>query len=57
LKPDAFRGGDGDWHRVDRGGGELVSVATSALAIVAADPGFTGVAVILLALAICLYAR
>ena len=38
-----------------RGGDELVSVATSALAIVAAELGFTGVAVILLASAICLY--
>ncbi len=38
-----------------RGGGELVSVATSGLAIVAADLGHPGVAIVLLALAICLY--
>ena len=38
-----------------RGGGELVSVATSGLAIVAADQGCPGVAIALLALAICLY--
>ena len=38
-----------------RGCGELVSVATSALAILAADLGFVGVALVLLALAICLY--
>ncbi len=38
-----------------RGGGELVSVATSGLAIVAADFGFVHVALGALALAICLY--
>jgi voltage-gated anion channel len=38
-----------------RGGGELVSVATSALAILAADLGFAGVAIVLLALATGLY--
>jgi tellurite resistance protein TehA-like permease len=38
-----------------RGGGELVSVATSGLAIVAADLGHPGVAIAVLALAICLY--
>lgn len=38
-----------------RGGGELASVATSGLAIVAADLGFVGVAIGLLALAICQY--
>ncbi len=38
-----------------RGGGELASVATSGLAIVAADLGFVGVAIGLLALALCLY--
>ncbi len=38
-----------------RGGGELASVATSGLAIVAGDLGFVGVAIGLLALAICLY--
>ena len=38
-----------------RGGGELASVATSGLAIVAADLGFVSVAIGLLALAICLY--
>lgn len=38
-----------------RGGWELVSVATSGLAIVAADRGFVAEAIGLLALAICLY--
>ena len=38
-----------------RGGGELVSVATSGLAIPAADLGFVGAAIGLLVLAICLY--
>ncbi len=38
-----------------RGGGELASVATSGLAIVAADLGFVGVAIGLLVLAVCLY--
>ncbi len=38
-----------------RGGGELASVATSGLAIVAADLGFAGAAIGLLVLAICLY--
>jgi hypothetical protein len=38
-----------------RGGGELMSVATSGLAILAADLGFVAVAIALLALAICLY--
>ena len=38
-----------------RGGWELASVATSGLAIVAADVGLVGVAIGLLALAICLY--
>ena len=38
-----------------RGGWELASVATSGLAIVAADVGLVGVAIGLLALAVCLY--
>ncbi len=38
-----------------RGGWELASVATSGLAIVAADVGLVGVAIGLLVLAICLY--
>lgn len=38
-----------------RGGGELVSVATSGLAILAADRGLVGVAIAVLAFAICLY--
>jgi tellurite resistance protein TehA-like permease len=38
-----------------RGGGELVSVATSGLAILAADLGFVGVAIGLLVLALGLY--
>jgi tellurite resistance protein TehA-like permease len=38
-----------------RGGGELVSVATSGLAILAADLGLVGVAIGLLVLALCLY--
>ncbi|WP_123026027.1 tellurite resistance/C4-dicarboxylate transporter family protein [Mycolicibacterium stellerae] len=38
-----------------RGGWELASVATSGLAIIAADVGLVGVALGLLALAICLY--
>ena len=38
-----------------RGGGELASVATSGLAILAADLGFVELAIGLLALAICVY--
>jgi hypothetical protein len=38
-----------------RGGGELVSVATSGLAIIAADLGLVGLAIGLLVLAICIY--
>ena len=38
-----------------RGGGELASVATSGLAIVAADLGWVGLAIGLLVLAVCLY--
>jgi Voltage-dependent anion channel len=38
-----------------RGGWELASVATSGLAILAADMGFVGLAICLLVLAICLY--
>lgn len=38
-----------------RGGGELASVATSGLAILAADLGFAGVAIGFLVLAICVY--
>jgi hypothetical protein len=38
-----------------RGGGELASVATSGLAIIAADLGWVGPAIALLAFAVCLY--
>jgi len=38
-----------------RGGGELISVATSGLAILAADLGMTNLAIALLVFAICLY--
>lgn len=59
LMPPAFQG---MWrHRWRglrdraRGGGELASVATSGLAILAADLGFAGLAIGLLVLAICVY--